>query len=160
MDIYIVDKNGPYVLGFEIAGDEKIEPAKPEVATNPTPVVDTDKPSQTSADTARSSADAPAKTKEAGQWFLESYNEKAGYVFGKDGIHYTAHCRISYLHEAANAQRAASESECSAVLLYLHKLLPLEQGPRGPDLQILRFTETHEGGTKGWHCEFTIAEAN
>jgi hypothetical protein len=160
MDIYIVDKNGPYVLGFEIAGAEKIESAKPEVTASPTPIVDANKPSQPNADIANYSTDANAKTRDAGQWFLESYNEKSGYVFRKDGIHYTAHCKISYLHEAANVLPAASESECSAVLPYLHKPLPLEQGPRGPDLQILRFTETHEGGTKGWHCEFTIAEAN
>jgi len=148
MDIYIVDKNGPYVLGFEIAGAEKIESPKPEVATSPAP------------DIANPPTDTPAKTKEAEQWLLESYNEKTGYVFRKDGVHYTAHCRISYLHEAANVLPAASESECSAVLQYLRKPLPLEQGPRGPDLQILRFTETREGGTYGWHCEFTIAEAN
>ncbi len=148
MDIYIVDKNGPYVLGFEIAGAEKIESPKPEVATSPAP------------DIANPPTDTPAKTKEAEQWLLESYNEKTGYVFRKGGAHYTAHCRISYLHEAANVLPAASEGECSAVLQYLHKPLPLEQGPRGPDLQILRFTETREGGTYGWHCEFTIAEAN
>ncbi len=151
MDIYIVDKNGPYVLGFEIAGAEKIESAKPEAATSPEQVAN--------ADIVNPPTDAPAKTKEAEQWYLESYNERTGYVFRKDGIHYTAHCRISYLHEAANVLPAASESECSTVLPYLHKPLSLEQGPRGPDLQILRFTETHEGGTTGWHCEFTIAEA-
>ena len=96
----------------------------------------------------------------SGQWILESYDEKKGYVFRKDGIHYKTHCRLSYLYEAGNVQPAISENECSAVLPYLHKPLPLEQGPRGPDLQILKFTETHEGGTKGWHCEFTIIEAN
>ncbi len=96
----------------------------------------------------------------SGQWILESYDEKKGYVFRKDGIHYKTHCRLSYLYEAGNVQPPSSENECSAVLPYLHKLLPLEQGPRGPDLQILKFTETHEGRTKGWHCEFTIIEAN
>lgn len=100
------------------------------------------------------------QTGETEQWLLESYNEKTGYMFRKDGVHYTAHCRISYLYEADNVLPATSESECSAVLQYLHKPLPLEQGPRGPDLQFLRFIETHEGGTKGWHCEFVIAEAN
>ncbi len=96
----------------------------------------------------------------SGQWILESYDEKKGYVFRKDGVHYKTHCRLSYLYEAGNVQPASSENECSAVLPYLHKPLPLEQGPRGPDLQILKFTENHEGGTKGWHCEFTIIEAN
>lgn len=96
----------------------------------------------------------------AGQWILESYDANKGYVFRKDGVRYMTHCRISYLHDATNVYPAASESECSAVLPYLHKPLPLEQGPRGPDVHILMFTETHDGGTKGWHCEFLIAEAN
>ncbi len=45
MDIYIVDQNGPYVLGFEIVGAEKIEPQQPSPAPTsitqekPTPTV-------------------------------------------------------------------------------------------------------------------------
>jgi|HubBroStandDraft_4_1064222.scaffolds.fasta_scaffold14353_4 hypothetical protein len=97
---------------------------------------------------------------ESRDWILESYDEQKGYVFRKDGMRYKTHCTRSYLSGTGNLPEATSESECSAVLPYLHKPLPLEQGPRGPDSQILKFTETHEGGTKGWHCEFTIGEAN
>ena len=45
MDIYIFDQNGPYVLGFEIVGAEKIEPQQPSPAPTsitqekPTPTV-------------------------------------------------------------------------------------------------------------------------
>lgn len=33
MDIYIVDQNGPYVLGFEIVGAEKVAPEEKKQAT-------------------------------------------------------------------------------------------------------------------------------
>jgi hypothetical protein len=155
LDIYIVDQNGLYVLGFEIVGAEKIESPSPDGATSSGDVVDEQKKASPQNDPI-----AKPLTDETGQWFLESYDEKTGYVFRKDGIRYTTHCKVSYLHDAVNVLPAASESECSAVLPYFHKSLPLEQGPRGPDLQILRFTETREAATKGWHCEFVIAKAN
>jgi hypothetical protein len=37
MDIYIVDQNGPYVLGFEIVGAEKVSPEEKKEATTATP---------------------------------------------------------------------------------------------------------------------------
>src|SRR5260370_15635029 len=80
----------------------------------------------------------------SGQWILESYDEKKGYVFRKDGVRYKSHCSRSYLYEAGNFQDATSENEFSAVLHYLHSPLAPELRPRGPDLD----------------CTLTIIEAN
>src|SRR5260370_17930132 len=65
----------------------------------------------------------------SGQWILESYDEKKGYVFRKDGVRYKSHCSRSYLYEAGNFPDSTSESACSPVLPYRHTPLSLAQSP-------------------------------
>jgi hypothetical protein len=97
-----------------------------------------------------------------GQWILESYSSEHGYVFRKDGVRYEAQCSNS-IAPGQNAedrklewlriygQSRPPEDECSQVLLYLHKTVPLSQ-KYGND--ILTFQDERKVV-----YEFTIAEA-
>jgi hypothetical protein len=73
-----------------------------------------------------------------GQWILESYSADTGYVFRKDGVRYLAHCYnsmppgVSSEDTRRNWERLTNgdgppENECSEVLRYIHKPVPLTQ---------------------------------
>jgi hypothetical protein len=68
------------------------------------------------ADTPR--ADAP------GQWILDSYNEKTGYTFRKDGVIYQTSCEGVNYGYGKGAEPVRDQSLCSPVLEYLHKPVP------------------------------------
>jgi hypothetical protein len=97
-----------------------------------------------------------------GQWVLESYSAEHGYVFRKDGVRYEAHCSNSIppgenafdrklVWQRATGKLEPPENECSEVLPYLHKAVPLHQEP-GAD--VLTFLDERKVV-----YEFTITEA-
>ncbi len=106
-----------------------------------------------------------------GQWILESYSVVTGYVFRKDGVRYHAHCRG--MLEASTFKKngldlsaglvpipsgpTQPESNCSAILPYLNKPVPLKQFP-GVDA-VLQYKHIEEGPYKGNQTEFIITEA-
>ena len=107
----------------------------------------------------------------SGQWILESYSVSTGYVFRRDGVRYHAHCRgmldastfkKNGLDLSAGVVPIPSgptqpESNCTVVLSYLNKPVPLRQFP-GADA-VLQYQHTEEGPYKGNLTEFVITEA-
>jgi hypothetical protein len=113
------------------------------------------------------------RRRESGQWVLESYSAERGYVFSKDGATYEAHCRAYFppppkdsvpspieIPPGAAFTRLPNPHEmeiaCSNVLPYLHKPIALEHFAGSDD--ILSFTETRDGGFKGYTYQFSITD--
>ena len=67
-----------------------------------------------------SGADAP------GQWVLESYNEKTGYTFRKDGVTYLTRCDgVNYGYgKGAEYVEPQRQFDCSPILEYMRKPVP------------------------------------
>ena len=88
------------------------------------------------------------------------YGTSEGYTFRKNGVRYETHCTGFYLSSDGGEESYYSrptvnieESTCSAVLPYLHKPVPLEQG-----LDTLYYRSNVNARVKG-RSEFTIASA-
>jgi hypothetical protein len=104
-----------------------------------------------------------------GQWILESYSVERGYVLRKDGFRYRAHCRgmfgplmVDGVDIRAGLVPIPSgptrpESECTNILPYMNKPVPLTQFA-GADA-VLQYHQTEDGTYKGWITEFVITEA-
>lgn len=92
-----------------------------------------------------------------GQWIFESYSADNGYVFRKDGVQYKAHCGgVVWTKDSGDwdVNEKVSESDCAAVLPFLHKVIPLKPGGE-PD--IVHFDRRDPGIT--WTYGFKIMEA-
>lgn len=92
-----------------------------------------------------------------GQWIFESYSADNGYVFRKDGVQYKAHCGgVVWTKDSGDwdLNEKVSESDCAAVLPFLHKVIPLKPGGE-PD--IVHFDRRDPGIT--WTYGFKIMEA-
>jgi hypothetical protein len=100
------------------------------------------------------------------QWVLESYVATKGYTFIKDGIRYQTHCNYAGIERNDGTDppgAATQESDCSIILPYLHKPIPLEMGAHELHYDdILVFKEPHPDSAKGidnWRVSFVILEA-
>lgn len=106
-----------------------------------------------------------------GQWMLESYNAEKGYVFRKDHVKYEARCLgFTPLKDIPSVQSAVEwhivsvgsvsyhEEECSDVLAYINKPIPLKQG-KPFAMEELVFAKAPDGSFKDGVFKFAIAEA-
>ena len=88
------------------------------------------------------------------QWVLESYDAQTGYVFSRAGARYEAQCyHVSAPVAHVDIGPYPPEGECSEVLPYLHKPVPLDQ--IGDDILTFRMTT----GSIDWSYEFEIVKA-
>lgn len=112
--------------------------------------------------------------KPSDQWVLKSYSADRGYTLEKNGVQYEAHCRGAFPpvlsrdgidlsaglvpippNSAVPYQQSSEpESHCSAVLLYLHKPVPVRQFG-----DILMYVEKADGPSKSSITELTISAA-
>lgn len=79
-----------------------------------------------------------------GQWILESYDSAKGYTFSKDGVTYQTRCyTISETFgntSIPSPKFVSDQSQCSGLLLYLHKSTPIFEADDDP--RYLNFTTT------------------
>jgi hypothetical protein len=85
------------------------------------------------------------------QWVLQAYDEDKGYTFAKDGVSYQAHCYAMGRPVIGNNvpdpnpdalppnPAFGGERDCTAVLPYLHRPIPIRQ----VDGSLLLFSEGH-----------------
>jgi hypothetical protein len=96
------------------------------------------------------------------QWVLQSYDEKKGYTFVKDGVSYQAHCFATGHPMLSNNvpdtgsdamppdPAFGNETACTDILIYMRKPTPVKQ----IDGSILVLTED-----QNYKLEFEIREA-
>jgi hypothetical protein len=93
------------------------------------------------------------------KWVLENYDAEKGYVFSKDGATYQAHCAAILVGDDARVMFAATpehplfENQCSVILRYMHKAIPLE-AESFPTGENLTFVEIRDG--EKWQYGFHV----